>query len=156
VREDSVRRRPTREIGGRRPPGDRAQLATSLVEAAVGALLILSVVAGFLWVPVEEAATEADPTLDRTAADALAILDAETPVGDGRSRLSAGCRSQRAFDTERDALDERLDSVLPTSVFGRIETPHCVVGAPRPNGVPSGRATLSTGRCAVTIRVWYV
>ncbi|SEG24171.1 DUF7262 family protein [Halobellus limi] len=136
--------------------GDRAQLATSLVEAAVGALLILSVVAGFLWVPAGQAGTSAEATLDRTAADALAVLDAEAPVGAGRSRLSAACRSERAFAIESDALDERLDVVLPDSVFGRVETPHGTVGAPRPNGVPSGRAALPTGRCTVTIRVWYV
>ncbi|WP_238993902.1 DUF7262 family protein [Halobellus captivus] len=136
------------------PETDRAQLATSLVEAAVGALLILSVVAGFVWVPTD--ATEPDAELDRIAVDALAVLDAEPPVGDGHSRLTAACRSPDAFETERAALGERLDDVLPTAVFGRVETPHGVAGAPQPNGIPSGQATLPTAHCTVTIRVWYV
>ena len=119
-------------------------------------MLILSVVAGFLWVPAGQAETPAETALDRTAADALAVLDAEPPVGEGRSRLAAACRSERAFAVEADALDARLDAVLPSSVFGRIETPHGTVGPPRPNGVPAGRAALPTGRCTVTLRVWYV
>ena len=119
-------------------------------------MLILSVVAGFLWIPAGQAGTSAETTLDRTAADALAVLDAESPVGEGRSRLSAACYSERAFSVEAGALDDRLDVVLPTSVFGRIETPHGTIGAPKPNGAPSGRAALPTGRCTVTIQVWYV
>jgi len=156
VREVDPSGRPIADRAAQRPHEDRAQLATSLVEAAVGALLILSVVAGFLWVPAGQAGTSVETTLDRTAADALAVLDSEPPVGEGRSRLAAACRSQRAFAVEADALAERLGAVLPESVFGRIETPHGTVGAPKPNGVPTGRATLPTGRCAVTLRVWYV
>ncbi|MGQ4554559.1 DUF7262 family protein [Halobellus sp. GM3] len=132
----------------------RAQLATSLVEAAVGALLVLSVVAGFLWAPID--AVDGTAELDRTAADALAVLDAEPPETDGRSRLAAACRSPDAFASERDALGARLDAALPGGVFGRLETPHGAVGPPKPNGVLSGSATVSTGRCRVDLRVWYV
>jgi hypothetical protein len=133
---------------------DRAQLATSLVEAAVGALLVLSVVAGFLWVPADVDRGSAE--LDRTAADALAVLDAEPPAGDGRSRLSVACRSPEAFSAERNALRERLGAVLPAEVFGRLETPHGTVGLPQPNEALAGRASLSTGRCTVVLRVWSV
>lgn len=133
---------------------ERAQLATSLVEAAVGALLILSVVAGFVWVPAD--AGQSDAELDRLAADALAVLDAEPPAGDGHSRLTAACRSPESFATERQALRERLDDILPPGAFGQLETPHGVVGAPQPNGVPTGEATLPSAGCTVTIRVWYV
>ena len=132
---------------------DRGQLATSLVEAAVGALLVLSVVAGFLWVPAGVDSAETD--LDRAAADALAVLDAEPPAGSGRSRLAAACRSPSSFDTERDALRDRLDAVLPVGVFGRLETPHGAVGPPRPDGVPSGRARQTVAGCTATLRVWY-
>ncbi|RLM59689.1 hypothetical protein DVK02_02830 [Halobellus sp. Atlit-31R] len=136
-----------------RETADRAQLATSLIEAVVGALLILSVVAGFLWLPTAESETGAD--FDRTAADALAVLDAEPSAGAGHSRLAAACRSPGAFATERSALRARLDAVLPAGALGRLTLPHGTVGPPSPNGVPSGRASLATGRCTVTLRVWY-
>ncbi|WP_336021772.1 DUF7262 family protein [Halobellus salinisoli] len=140
--------------GPTRRRGERAQLATSLVEATVGALLILSVVAGFVWVPAD--ATQSATELDRIAGDALAMLDAEPPESDGHSRLTAACRSPDSFAVEREALGNRLDAALPTGVFGQIETPHGAAGSPPPNGVPSGEATLSTARCTVTLRVWYV
>ncbi|WP_311171422.1 DUF7262 family protein [Halobellus ordinarius] len=133
--------------------GDRAQLATSLVEAAVGALLVLSVVAGFLWVPA--GVDSAETGLDETAEDTLAVLAAEPPTGTGRSRLAAACRSPSSFETEREALRTRLDAVLPVGVFGRLETPHGAVGPAMPDGVPSGRAREATGQCVVTLRVWY-
>lgn len=137
-------------------PTDRGQLATSLVEAAVGALLILSVAAGFLWVPAGGDGAAPAATLDRTAADTLAVLAAEPPAGTGRSRLAAACRSPESFATERDALDRRLAAVLPTAVFGRIETPHGTVGPPQPEGVPVGRETRVVAGCPVTLRVWSV
>lgn len=137
-------------------PGDRGQLATSLVEAAVGALLILSVAAGFLWVPVDSDAGSAPTTLDRTAADALSMLAAEPPAGSGRSRLAAACRSPGSFATERDALERRLAAILPASVFGRLDTPHGTLGPPQPGGVPVGRETHTVGGCTVTLRVWSV
>ncbi|SDX59126.1 DUF7262 family protein [Halobellus clavatus] len=130
---------------------DRGQLATSLVEATVGALLLLSVVAGFLWVPVGDAP---DARLDRHAADALAVLDAEPPAGTGRSRLSAACRSPAAFATERTELAARLDAVLPAAAFGRLETPYGAVGPAPPAAVSAGTATRSTGRCVLSLRVW--
>lgn len=137
-----------------RSTDERAQLATSLVEAAVGALLILAVVAGFVWVPTD--AGQSDAELDRLAADALAVLDAEPPAGDGHSRLTAACRSPESFATEREAIRQRLDATLPTGAFGRLETPHGVAGEPQPNGIPVGEATLPTAGCTATIRVWYV
>jgi hypothetical protein len=140
-------------------PGDRGQLATSLVEAAVGALLILSVVAGFLWVPAGGASGAgglATATLDRTADDALSVLAAESPTGSGSNRLAAACRSPESFAIERDALDRRLGVVLPTAVFGRLETPYGTVGPPQPDGVPASRETRLVAGCPVTLRVWSV
>lgn len=133
---------------------DRGQLATSLVEATVGAMLILAVVAGFLWVPVDD---RSGADADRLAADALAVLNAEPPAGTGRSRLAAACRSPAAFEAERVGLRTRLTEALPPSAFGRLETPHGTVGASRPTAadLTAGRASLDTGRCAVTLRVWF-
>jgi hypothetical protein len=138
-------------------PTDRGQLATSLVEAAVGALLILSVVAGFLWVPAGETAEPTTTALDRTAADTLSILAAEPPAaGSGRSRLSAACRSPESFAAERDALERRLAAALPAGVFGRIGTPYGTAGPARPTGVPTGHATRIVAGCRITLRVWSV
>ena len=129
----------------------------SLVEAAVGALLILSVIAGFLWVPVDEGTDSPAAALDRTAADTLSILATEPPAADGgRNRLSAACRSGSSFAAERDALSRRLRTTLPAAVFGRIETPHGTVGAAQPTGVPTGSATRTVAGCTVTLRVWSV
>lgn len=161
---DRTRARPPVAARGRRRSAardrrtrDRGQLATSLVEAAVGGLLILSAAAGFLWVPVDGAGDPTAAALDRTAADALAVLAAEPPAaGSGRSRLSAACRSSASYAAERDALDRRLTAVLPPSTFGRLETPHGEVGPPRPTGVPAGRATHTVAGCTITLRVWSV
>jgi hypothetical protein len=139
-----------------RESADRGQLATSLVEAAVGALLILSVAAGFLWIPADGGGGSTPTTLDRTAADALAVLASEPSVGDGRGRLAAACRSPESFATERDALERRLATILPTSAFGRLDTPHGTVGPPQPADVPVGRETRTVAGCTVTLRVWSV
>ncbi len=122
----------------------------------MGALLILSVVAGFLWVPAGGTGGPPAATLDRTADDALAVLAAEPPAEHGRNRLAAACRSPESFATERDALERRLEAVLPTEVFGRLTTPHGTVGPPQPTRVPVGRATRTVAGCPVTLRVWSV
>lgn len=132
---------------------DRAQLATPMVEVTVGLLFLIAVVAGFALVPVETGERRA---LDRTASDALAILVTEAPEGDGANRLAAACESQSSFDAEADALDSRLDAVLPDPLSYRLETPHGRVGPPRPTGVPTGQASVTTDGCTATLRVWYV
>jgi hypothetical protein len=139
-----------------RDAADRGQLATSLVEAAVGALLILSVVAGSLRVPGGGDAGSGTPALDRTAADALDVLAAEPPAGTGRTRLAAACRSPGSFATEREALERRLRAVLPTGTFGRLDTPHGSVGPSQPANVPVGRDTRTAAGCTLTLRVWSV
>lgn len=140
-----------------RNPDDRAQLATSLAEAVVGILLVAAVAAGFALVPAGGDADAGDARrLDRLASDALSVLAAEPPAGSGISRLTAACRSEAAFDNEREAVATRLDSLLPESVAYRLVTPHGRVGYPPPDGLPTGRADRQTAGCAVTLRVWYV
>jgi hypothetical protein len=124
-----------------------------MVEVSVGLLLIAAVVAGFALAPVEAGERRA---LDRTASDALAILAAEPPEGDGANRLAAACESRSSFDAEADALDTRFAVILPEPLSYRFETPHGHVGRPRPTGVPTGRASLPTDGCTATLWVWYV
>lgn len=144
-----------RDANGRR--GERAQLATSLVEAVVGVLFVVAVAAGFALVPVgSDADADASRQLDRTASDALSVLAAEPPAGSGVSRLTAACRSESAFENEREALATRLDAVLSAPVSFRLVTPHGHVGSPRPDGLPTGRAERQSAGCAVTLWVWYV
>lgn len=134
-------------------PDDRAQLATPLVEATVGILLVLAVSLAFAVAPVE---TDERATLDRTAADALAVLLAEPPEGSGANRLSAACRSEAAFEAERDALGARLDAILPAPLSYRLAVPHGRVGPVPPSGVPTGAASVTTDGCMASLRVWYV
>ena len=139
-----------------RNPDTRAQLATSLVEAAVGAPAAGVAGGGGRRVPAGGAGGATTAALARTADDALSVLAAEPPAGRGSDRLAAACRSPESFATERDALDRRLGAVLPTAVFGRLETPHGTVGPPHPDGVPAGRGTRLVAGCPVTLRVWSV
>lgn len=132
---------------------DRGQLATPMVEATIGVVLVLAVALAFAVTPVE---TPESTALDRTASDALAVLAAEPPVGTGPNRLAAACRSESSFDTEADELDGRLGAVLPEPLSYRLTTPHGSVGLPRPSGVPTGTASVTTDDCTVTLRVWYV
>lgn len=135
---------------------NRGQLATSLVEAAVGVLLVVAVATTFSVLPSgadAEGAHEAD--LDRLAADALAVLAADPPADGGTSRLAQTCRAE-TFETERTALADRLDATLPEPLSYRLVAPGGNVGAPRPDGVPTGRATRTTAGCRVTLWVWYV
>lgn len=140
--------------GGRRgSSADRAQLSLTLVEAGVGALLILALAAGFgLTDPLSDHRTD---TLDRHAADALTLLDRDRPVADGPSRLSAASRSAASFDRERPALDDRLDDLLSTGLRYRLRTPQGSLGDPLPTETPTGRAVLGTRHGDVVLWVWY-
>lgn len=137
--------------------GGRAQLATSLTEAVVGILLVVAVASGFALVPVgADGDADAARHLDRTASDALSVLAAEPPTGSGVSRLTAACRSESAFENEREALATRLDAVLSEPVSFRLVTPHGHAGPPRPGGLPTGHAERRSAGCTVTLWVWYV
>jgi len=133
--------------------GDRGQLSLSVVEAAVGVVLVLSVAMGFAFgVPAPDTR---EPQLDAYARDAVSILAREPPRHGGTSRLGEIVRSPTAFERERDALDRRVRRILPDNLFYRVETPHGAVGHRKPAGVAIGRAAATTPAGEVTIRVWY-
>lgn len=131
----------------------RAQLPLSLLEAAIGIVFVFAVILGFaLGVPP---ADTREPQLDAYATDAGTILSNEQPRHGGATRLSEVVSSAESFDRERDALRDRVDRILPDNLLFRVETPHGAVGYQVPGSVTTGRATVTTGGGAVTIRVWY-
>lgn len=131
----------------------RAQLSLSTVEAAIGVLLLFAVTATFaLGVP--DPGTD-DAQLDEYADDAATVLSREPPRHAGATRLSEVSRSRTAFERERDALERRVERILPENLMFRVVTPHGAVGFQRPTDAPTGKATVPTLSGRVTIWVWY-
>ncbi|WP_256298165.1 DUF7262 family protein [Haloarchaeobius salinus] len=133
---------------------ERAQLSLPAVEAAIGVLLVLAVVATFALPVADGDTTEAQ--LDTYAGDAATVLSGEPPRHGGATRLSEVARSETSFEREHEALERRVERILPDNLLYRVETPHGAVGYRVPAGVSVGVATVPTGRGEVTIRVWYV
>jgi hypothetical protein len=131
---------------------DRGQLSLSAVEAGIGVVLVVAVAATFgLGVPQPDTR---GAQLDLYAEDAATVLAGEPPQHGGPSRLAEVAR-EGALDREGDALERRVDRILPPNLLFRVETPHGAVGFRRPTGVPVGQATVTTLYGDVTIRVWY-
>jgi hypothetical protein len=135
--------------GGR----DRGQLSLPVVEAAIGVTLVLAVAASFAaGVPAADTRTA---QLEAYADDAVTVLAGEPPRHQGATRLSEVSRSPSVFNREREALDRRVDRILPDNLLYRVETPHGSVGFRRPAGVSVGRASVTTLRGTVRVEVWY-
>jgi hypothetical protein len=131
----------------------RGQSSITAIEATLGVLLLFSVTLTF-------ALGTADTTPDRTqldayATDALTILATEQPRHGGATRLAELTASDTAFEREKDAVQRRLDRLLPPNVFFRVETAHGTAGNPLPDGVTTGVETVPTSTGTVTLRVWY-
>lgn len=131
----------------------RGQLSLSVVEAAVGVVLVMGVAAGFTVVSTGPPAST--PQLDTLAHDAATVLASEPTEGGRDSRLTALARSSESFATTRASTRERLDRLLPTDVVFRVRTPHGTFGYPRPPTATVGSATVPTRYGSITIRVWY-
>lgn len=130
------------------PNGSRAQLSLSLLEVAIGVLVVFAVLSGvILGVPTPERHAQ----LDAYAHDAaIALEDPST-----RHRPSELTASRSAFEQGQAALHARLDGLLPENLMIRIETPHGVVGYHSPSDEPVGRATIPTPNGSVRVLVWY-
>lgn len=121
----------------------RAQLPLSLIEVALGAVLILGVALGFaLGTPAPETSA---PQLEAYAEDTATILANEPPRHDGATRLQEVVAGERAFDRERQTLERRVARILPENVLFHVETPHGSAGTPVPRRVTTGTATIPTG-----------
>jgi hypothetical protein len=132
---------------------ERGQLSLSVVEAGVGILVVVAVLATFGLSLPETGAREAQ--LDTYAADATTVLASEPPRHGGATRLAEVGRSRAAFERERAALERRVDRVLPANLLFRLTTPHGAVGYPVPDRVVVGRASVPTVQGDATLRVWY-
>lgn len=125
----------------------------TVVEAVVGALLILSVAGGFVVAGDGDARATRNAALDREADDAMALLVRE-PLADGPTLVGA-IRSPAAFERNRTTVESRLAALLPDGAFFRLTTPHGAVGQPLLDGVPTGRSARVTRYGRVRLWVWY-
>ncbi|MDS0260562.1 hypothetical protein NDI56_14240 [Haloarcula sp. S1CR25-12] len=131
----------------------RAQLPLSLVEVALGATLILGVAFGFTLATPEP--DTRGPQLTAYAEDTATILQNDPARHDGTTRLGELVASEPAFERERDALERRVERILPSNVLFRVRTPYGSVGTPIPKRTTTGTATVPTGAGTVRIEVWY-
>jgi len=131
----------------------RGQLSLSVVEAAIGVVLVLGVAAGFTVGAAGP--TPSTPQLDALAHDTATVLGTE-PTERGRdARLAALARSNRSFARVREPTRRRIVALLPSDVLFRVRTPHGTFGYPHPPTAAVGSATVATRYGPVTIRVWY-
>jgi hypothetical protein len=130
----------------------RGQLSLSVVEAAVGILLVAAVAAGFT-VGVTDVSQA--PELDALAEDTTARLGSEPTTTGHDARLVALARSPGSFERIRDRTRLRVRQLLPDDVAFRLRTPHGAVGYPRPPDAVVGSATAPTRHGPVTVWVWY-
>lgn len=132
---------------------DRGQLSLSVVEAGIGVLFLFAVTATFsLGLP---GAGTQEAQLDAYAEDAASVLSREPPRHAEATRLSEVAVSRTAFERERDALERRVERILPENLMFRVATPHGAVGFERPTDAPTGRTDVPTLSGRVTVWVWY-
>lgn len=132
----------------------RGQLSLPVVEAGVGVLFVVAVATAFAFGTPTGGVSETDQ-LDAYAQDAATVLANEPPRHGDSTRLAEVAASQSSFDREADALERRVDRILPDNLMFRVATSHGAVGFVRPSNVPTGVATVPTGNGQVTIWVWY-
>lgn len=131
----------------------RGQLSLSVVEAAIGVVLVLGVSAGFAIGAVGPASSTAQ--LDALARDTATVLGSEPTDGGRESRLAALARSNRSFERVRRPTRRRIVALLPADVIFRVRTPQGTFGYPQPPTATVGSVTVPTRYGPVTIRVWY-
>ncbi|AHG03049.1 hypothetical protein HALDL1_05190 [Halobacterium sp. DL1] len=133
---------------------ERAQLSLPVVEAGIGVLFVVAVATAFAF-GVPEVGVSRHAQLDAYAQDAATVLGNEAPSHGESTRLAEVAASEDAFDREADALERRVDRILPDNLMYRVETPHGAVGFVRPSNVAVGVAHVPTGSGRVTVWVWY-
>lgn len=133
----------------------RGQASITAIEAGVGVLLVMSLVFAFAVGDPGEQSPAVQSQLDAYADDTATLLSTEQPRHDHQTRLTEVTASGDAFERESDALEARIEEILPANVFFRVETPYGAVGHSLPADIPTGTATVPTRNGDVTVRVWY-
>jgi hypothetical protein len=123
------------------------------VEAAIGILLVTTVVATFA-VGVPDA-DQQRVQLDAYATDAGRLLAGDPPQHVAQTRLAEVAADEETFEREKAVLRRRLDRILPANLLYQVQTPHGLIGVRQPPGVTVGSDTVYTVAGPVTIRVWY-
>lgn len=136
------------------PDESRGQLSLPVLEAVVGALLLLAV-AGAFAVGTGDAGAARERQLDAYAGDAALLLEDEPGGVDGRSTLGRLVASDDGFDAAAPATRRRLEAALPSAVLFRVETPHGTVGYPGPPSRTTGVVVRETPAGTVRVEVWY-
>lgn len=134
----------------------RAQASVTAIEAAVGVLLLTSLVVAFSLGGGGDHDADVQAQLDAYASDSATLLSEEKPRHAEQTRLAELAASEAAFDREADALERRLEALLPENVLFRLETDHDSLGHPFPGDLPAGEATVPTVNGDVRITVWFV
>jgi len=134
----------------------RAQATVTAIEAGIGVLLLLALSVSFALGAPGGADPAAGAQLEAYAEDTTTILASEQPRHGDRTRLSEVTASESAFEREADALERRIERILPENVLFRLETEYGSVGHPLPGNVQTGTATVPTTNGSITLQVWYV
>lgn len=134
----------------------RGQASVTAIEAAVGVLLVVSLTFAFVLGDPGDPGSETQAQLDAYAHDAATLLSYDQPRHGDQTRLAEVTASRERFEREADALERRVEEILPANVLFRIETRHGSVGHRLPADVRTGTTTVPTTNGDVTIRVWYV
>ena len=132
----------------------RGQVSLTVVEAGVGVLFVVAVASAFAF-GAPGGGTARGAQLDAYASDAATVLANEPPRHGDATRLAEVAASADAFDREEEALERRVDRILPDNLLFRVATPHGDVGHVRPSNARVGVARVPTGGGLVTIWVWY-
>jgi hypothetical protein len=133
----------------------RAQASVTAIEAGIGGLLLMSLVFVFVLGGPGAGNPQAQTQLDLYADDAATLLSNEQPRHADQTRIAEVTRSQAACEREADALERRVERILPPNVLFQVETAYGTVGYPLPVDVRTGTTTVPTTNGKVTFTVWY-
>lgn len=133
----------------------RAQASITAVEAAIGVIVLASLMFLFVLGLPGEPNPQAQTQLDMYAEDTATLLSNEQPRHLDQTRLAEVTASQTAFEREADALERRVERILPPNILFQVQTAHGTVGHPLPDAVRTGTTTVPTTNGPVTFIVWY-
>lgn len=129
---------------------DRAQLSTTLLEAAIATALILGVTTLVLLTGGPAPEPTGDRTVDRYATDVGRLLTAAP----GHPPIRRVVATNHSYHLHRDAVESLVQSAVPPGYFYRVETRFGSLGSPKPSHIDAGHTTLETTNGTVSVWVW--